>query len=69
MQVNACLERGIEAASWSSEASEERRAMIARELAAGPEDCTLRLLYSTPEALATDRLRWDPCGTHCQQAA
>jgi len=34
------------------------KAMLVRELKGDPEDTTLRLLYTTPESLATERLRW-----------
>lgn len=30
--------------------------MLVRELTGDPEDTTLRLLYTTPESLATERL-------------
>ncbi|KAL4436561.1 hypothetical protein ABPG75_003700 [Micractinium tetrahymenae] len=56
-QVNSCLERGIEAASWSSDTPENVKAMLSRELLADPEDTTLRLLYTTPESLQMERLR------------
>ncbi|KAL4426260.1 hypothetical protein ABPG77_009875 [Micractinium sp. CCAP 211/92] len=56
-QVNGCLERGIEAASWSSDTPEKVKAMLSRELLADPEDTTLRLLYTTPESLQMERLR------------
>ena len=59
------MDRGIEAASWSSEVSEDVRLMVARELLASPEDCTLRLLYTTPEALRTERLRQAACAASC----
>jgi hypothetical protein len=42
--VEGCLERGIEAAAWSSETPENIKAALARELAADLEDGTLRLL-------------------------
>lgn len=32
------------------------KAMLVRELTGDPEDTTLRLLYTTPESLATERL-------------
>ena len=33
------------------------QAMLVRELTGDPEDTTLRLLYTTPESLAMERLR------------
>jgi superfamily II DNA helicase RecQ len=56
-QVNGCLERGIEAASWSSETPEGAKDRLARELLADLEDTSLRLLYTTPESLQMVRLR------------
>lgn len=56
-QAAAANERGLDAASWDSRASPQQLAAIARELQSSPEDCTLRLLYTTPESLATPALR------------
>ncbi len=52
------MERCIEAASWSSETPEHVKAKLERELLSDPEDSTLRLLYTTPESLQMERLRW-----------
>lgn len=70
-QVEAANDKySIEASSWSSETPEPRKKSIANELLGGmdmpmdmgnelgiDDDPTLRLLYITPEALQTERLR------------
>lgn len=43
-QVNGCVERGIEAAAWSSETPEHVKARLERELLADLEDGSLSLL-------------------------
>lgn len=58
VQVERCLELGIDAALWSSETPEERKRQIASELTADFEDTSLRLLYTTPESLGKEQLRW-----------
>ena len=44
----------IEAASWSSQVSDSRKASLTQEIIA--DDGSLRLLYVTPEALHTEKL-------------
>ncbi|KAG7667180.1 hypothetical protein Ndes2526B_g04315 [Nannochloris sp. 'desiccata'] len=53
-QVDNANDHDIEAASWSSQTSEKQKAALARELVS--EDGSLRLLYTTPESLQTERL-------------
>jgi len=53
-QVENANDHDIEAASWSSQTSEKQKAALARELVS--EDGSLRLLYTTPESLQTERL-------------
>ncbi|EFN51104.1 hypothetical protein CHLNCDRAFT_55365 [Chlorella variabilis] len=57
LPVNGCVERGIEAAAWSSETPEHVKARLERELLADLEDGSLSLLYTTPESLQMERLR------------
>ena len=54
-QVNACLDRGIEAELFNSEVSFSKRQQILSEIS-GSEP-TLKLLYSTPEALQKPDLK------------
>lgn len=54
-QVEACLERGIDAVAWNSLLSAEQRATLARDLVS--DEPSTKLLYTTPEALNTDTLR------------
>ena len=53
-QVENANDNNIEAASWSSQTSESQKQALARDLVC--EDGTLRLLYTTPESLQTERL-------------
>jgi superfamily II DNA helicase RecQ len=53
-QVENANDNDIEAASWSSQTSERQKAALAREIVS--EDGFLRLLYTTPESLQTERL-------------
>ncbi len=53
-QVEACLERNIDAAAWNSLLSDDRKRTLAYDLAA--DQPSTRLLYTTPEALRTDAL-------------
>lgn len=53
-QLDSANDRDIEAASWSSTVSNESKKKIASELAC--EDSSLRLLFTTPESLMTERL-------------
>lgn len=62
MQVERCLELGIDAALWSSETPEDRKRLIASELTADFEDTSLRLLYTTPESVGKEQLRWVMAG-------
>ena len=57
-QVQAALERGIDAAMWAGTTGERERACI-RSSAALPrgDDSGLRLLYTTPESLRTPPMR------------
>ena len=57
-QVERCLELGIDAALWSSETTDNKKRLITCELTADFEDTSLRLLYTTPESLGKDELRW-----------
>ncbi|GMH36156.1 hypothetical protein BSKO_04024 [Bryopsis sp. KO-2023] len=54
-QVNACLERDIDAELWNSEASEIQKKRIESEICS--EEPSLKLLYTTPESLWTPRLQ------------
>lgn len=53
-QVNAALDRDIDATSWSSSISFDKKASIARELACN--DNSIRLLFTTPESLRKPQL-------------
>lgn len=53
-QVENANENNIEAASWSSLTSEAQKESLARDIVC--EDGTLRLLYTTPESLQTEKL-------------
>jgi superfamily II DNA helicase RecQ len=53
-QVENANDHDIEAASWSSQTSEKQKDALAREIVS--EDGSLRLLYTTPESLQTERL-------------
>jgi len=53
-QVENANDNDIEAASWSSQTSEKQKAALARELVS--EEGSLRLLYTTPESLQSERL-------------
>ncbi len=53
-QVDNANDHDIEAASWSSQTSEKQKAALAQELVS--TESTLKLLYTTPESLQTERL-------------
>ena len=54
-QVNACLDRGIEAELFNSEVAASKRQSILSELCSS--EPTLKLVYATPEALQKPDLR------------
>lgn len=54
-QVNACLDRGIEAELFNSEVASSKRQSILSELCSS--EPTLKLIYATPEALQKPDLR------------
>lgn len=57
-QVQAALDRGIEAAMWAGDTSDTARASIRSSVLAGRGDeGGLRLLYTTPESLRTPPMR------------
>lgn len=56
-QLQASLDRNIDASSWDGNTTERQRLTISRELLSDPGECSLRLLYTTPESLATPKLR------------
>jgi len=55
MQVEKCLEAGLEAAAWNSATSEQQRTNIMSEIVSSEPD--LQLLYTTPESLLKLGLR------------
>jgi superfamily II DNA helicase RecQ len=55
MQVEKCLEAGLEAAKWNSSISEAQQKSIMGELLSDAP--SLQLLYTTPESLLKPQLR------------
>lgn len=67
-QVQAALERGIEAAMWAGSTGERERSSIrSSALASKGDESGLRLLYTTPESLRTAPMRWVDRTSHVIQ--
>lgn len=54
-QVNSCLDRGIEAELFNSEVTAEKKQAILSDICCS--ETTLKLLYTTPEALQKPDLK------------
>lgn len=55
LQVEKALDRDIYAAAWNCQASEQQRSSIVSEITSSEPE--IKLLYTTPESLKTERLR------------
>ena len=55
LQVEKALDRDIYAAAWNCQANEHQRNSIVSEITSSEPE--IKLLYTTPESLKTERLR------------